>query len=584
MKKPISIFLATALSVGMAGTSIMPSFAANTNKQMSNRGSVSTTNANDADELLKKVEIAQEEYDKAKKAYDEGALQFLESNCPAGAGYVKVEGKDGVYERGKPQKDYYYIDNQLCHLKNSPNEIFKNAYEEEGGNIKKQITFTLLQREATLLDDCNKRRAKDTNFVDKEYQAPLKLAPELVLVSMIDSMIYSLDMSNPHVLIKNYMKDNAIWDVTSQNMEGIDSINTSPFEGWYDEEEYLYRTGDDQYPIPGKPGQTSWVLTTGHYKTIMKKYGLTDNEKVYHPGRAGFGIFLDKKTDFDAYSYSAALGSYNEMNVGGKLYTSDEWRKAVDEYEAPLKENLEKAEKNLKEAKEAAGIANDKDNTGDKKEDSGSDVTPGGDSGNKSDIEKPDAGKDDNNKSDAEKPNGDDKSDVTPKPEAKKATITNIKISATKYVYNGKVKTPVVSVYADGKKLNSTQYTVSYASGRKNIGIYTVKVAGNETKGYTGKRSATFQIIPKTIKTPSVKSGKKKATIKWGKVSGGIKYQIGVQKKGGKAKYYSATKNSLTIKKLASKKKYTAKIRAYKKVGGKTVYGNWSKAKTFKVK
>lgn len=90
--------------------------------------------------------------------------------------------------------------------------------------------------------------------------------------------------------------------------------------------------------------------------------------------------------------------------------------------------------------------------------------------------------------------------------------------------------------------------------------------------------------MPKPVKTPSVKAGKKKATIKWAKVSGGVKYQIMVQKKGSKAKYYSTSKNSLTVKKLASKKKYTAKVRAFKKVGGKTIYGNWSKAKSFKVK
>lgn len=52
MKKPISIFLATALSVGMAGTSVAPSFAANTSSKLSN---TSTSSVNiSKDELLKK--------------------------------------------------------------------------------------------------------------------------------------------------------------------------------------------------------------------------------------------------------------------------------------------------------------------------------------------------------------------------------------------------------------------------------------------------------------------------------------------------------------------------------------------------
>ena len=619
MKKPISIFLATALSIGMAGTSVAPSFATSASTLItSQENTLSTTESKD--ELLKKIELAQEEYNKAKKAYDEGALEFLESNCPAGAGYVKVEGEDGVYKKGEIQKDYYYIDNQLEHLKNSTNAILKNAYEEEGGNLKKQINFKLLKWEANLLDECNSRRANDKNFIDTEYQAPLKLAPELVLTAMTDSMVYYTDIAHPHTLIKRYKTDNAIWDVaTNGNMQGgcgsIDAnieeyaYKANPFEGWYDEEEYYYRTGNDQYPIPGKPGQTSLVQTTGHYKTTMKKYGLTDNNKIYHPGKAGFGIFYNMDENEKIGSCSAALGSYNEMNVGGKLYTSDEWRKAVDEYEAPLKENLEKAEKNLEKAKKDLEAFNNKDNTGKTDGDSsdgntGKEDTSKPDSGSTSDgnTDKPDSGntsggnaeKEDGNKSDTEKPdkdNGDKGSTSKPDapstpstPEVKKTAITNIKLSTTKYVYDGKTKTPSVSAYANGTKLDQTKYSVSYGAGRKNIGTYTVKVTGNENSGYVGTNTTTFQIVPKTAKTPSVKAGKKKAAVKWAKAPGGVKYQVMIQKKGSKAKYYSASKNSLTVKKLASKKKYTAKVRSYKKVGGKTIYGNWSKAKSFKVK
>lgn len=49
------------------------------------------------------------------------------------------------------------------------------------------------------------------------------------------------------------------------------------------------------------------------------------------------------------------------------------------------------------------------------------------------------------------------------------------------------------------------------------------------------------------------------------------KYQYFQLKKGTKkAKYYTSTKTSKTIKKLAKKKTYSVKIRSYKKISGKT--------------
>ena len=51
-----------------------------------------------------------------------------------------------------------------------------------------------------------------------------------------------------------------------------------------------------------------------------------------------------------------------------------------------------------------------------------------------------------------------------------------------------------------------------------------------------------------------------------------------------KAKYYTSTKTSKTIKKLAKKKTYSVKIRSYKKISGKTYYGTWSGIKKVKIK
>lgn len=88
------------------------------------------------------------------------------------------------------------------------------------------------------------------------------------------------------------------------------------------------------------------------------------------------------------------------------------------------------------------------------------------------------------------------------------------------------------------------------------------------------------------MKTPYVKAGKKKITVKWKKLGGGSQsYQIYVLKKGTKkAKYYTSNGTSKAIKKLSKKKYYYTKIRSYKKINGKTYYGAWSNAKKVKVK
>ena len=53
-------------------------------------------------------------------------------------------------------------------------------------------------------------------------------------------------------------------------------------------------------------------------------------------------------------------------------------------------------------------------------------------------------------------------------------------------------------------------------------------------------------------------------------------------KKGLKKKTVKASKKSLTVKKLKSKKKYYVRIRAFKKVGNTKYYGAWSNVKTVK--
>jgi hypothetical protein len=101
---------------------------------------------------------------------------------------------------------------------------------------------------------------------------------------------------------------------------------------------------------------------------------------------------------------------------------------------------------------------------------------------------------------------------------------------------------------------------------------------------------------PKPVKAPakvtlkSVKKGKKKATVKWKKVSGAKGYQIqySTSKKFTKktTKSKTTTKTSITIKKLKSKNTYYFRVRAYKKNAAKQkIYSKkWSKVKSKKIK
>ena len=81
----------------------------------------------------------------------------------------------------------------------------------------------------------------------------------------------------------------------------------------------------------------------------------------------------------------------------------------------------------------------------------------------------------------------------------------SFQLSATSYTYNGKAKTPSVTVKdSAGKTLKkNTDYTVSYASGRKNAGTYkvTITLKGN----YTGAKTLTFKIKPLDISKCSIK-------------------------------------------------------------------------------
>lgn len=105
----------------------------------------------------------------------------------------------------------------------------------------------------------------------------------------------------------------------------------------------------------------------------------------------------------------------------------------------------------------------------------------------------------------------------------------------------------------------------------------------------TTTQTATKITKPKKAKIKKVKGYKKALEVRYAKVSGASGYQIQVAtdkkfKKNKKTVTAKKSKTKVKISKLKKKKKYYVRVRAYKSVSGKKVYGAWSKVKTVKTK
>ncbi len=183
---------------------------------------------------------------------------------------------------------------------------------------------------------------------------------------------------------------------------------------------------------------------------------------------------------------------------------------------------------------------------------------------------------------------------------AKKSTTTVYKISSvalstTATYYNGKVKTPGVTVKdVKGRTLrNGTDYTVSFASGRKYVGRYAVTVTfkGN----YSGKKTLYFNIIPRGVsKINSVTSRSRGFVVNWTKQrtqTTGYQIQYSTNKNMSGAKTITMPKNTYyakNIKGLKGNKRYYVRIRTYKvtKFNGKNynIYSPWCATKSVTTK
>ena len=114
----------------------------------------------------------------------------------------------------------------------------------------------------------------------------------------------------------------------------------------------------------------------------------------------------------------------------------------------------------------------------------------------------------------------------------------------------------------------------------------------NNSAGSTNASNGSFGKADSTITVPMIKTckitqkGKGKVKVIWKKVTGAAGYQVqySLNKKMKAARQKNCKTAGLTIKKLKKKKTYFVRVRAYKMVNGKKVYGKWSGVKKVKIK
>ncbi len=152
-----------------------------------------------------------------------------------------------------------------------------------------------------------------------------------------------------------------------------------------------------------------------------------------------------------------------------------------------------------------------------------------------------------------------------PAPILKASKIT---LSKTRFVYNGKIQKPALTVKdSAGKTISSKYYTAKWSNAKsKAVGKYTVTVTfkGN----YSGKKVLTYTIAPKQVTgVKKAASTTKSIKLSWTKATGAKYYQVYAYS-GGAWKYVkTVTTNSATVtringKALAAGKTYYFKVRA----------------------
>ncbi|MCM1569768.1 MAG: Ig-like domain-containing protein [Roseburia sp.] len=174
----------------------------------------------------------------------------------------------------------------------------------------------------------------------------------------------------------------------------------------------------------------------------------------------------------------------------------------------------------------------------------------------------------------------------------RKITASDVILSKVDYTYNKKSCKPTVTVKSGSVTLKkNTDYTVSYPSDTKSIGVKVITIIG---KGNcTGNIKVNYYIGEKvSVKKPTIKSVKNSAAkalqVKMNKVSGAkgyeISYSLAKDFAESKTKVVTTTSTSKKLTKLTKGKTYYVRVRAYKLNSlGRKVYSSYSTVKKVKI-
>ena len=169
----------------------------------------------------------------------------------------------------------------------------------------------------------------------------------------------------------------------------------------------------------------------------------------------------------------------------------------------------------------------------------------------------------------------------------KSISSASVSLSIATYSFDGKVKTPSVTVKLGSTALrNGIDYVVSYRNN-KNVGKATVVITG---KGlYAGTITRTFVINPakQEIQKLTAKSNGFYIDYAAKGHATGYEIQYATNSSFSRAKKTVITSNKtdkVTISKLSGNKKYYVRVRTYTTVNGIKYYGAWSAVKTVTTK
>lgn len=172
---------------------------------------------------------------------------------------------------------------------------------------------------------------------------------------------------------------------------------------------------------------------------------------------------------------------------------------------------------------------------------------------------------------------------VTAYAKAPKGPIVSVILTDKSYVYDGEQKTPKVTVKdSRGVVIPKKLYTVKYSEGRKNVGVYNVKVTYKADKRIY--KVVSFKIVPKTTQVKKITPTSNVITVEWKKQAQqaeGYQFQYATKKDFSNAKTQKFPVSDVRVCafKANPAKKYYVRVRCYKTVNDHTLYSSWSQTK-----